>query len=222
MIAPSGPCVVFGAGGHARVVIGILQEERSTLRPALAVDIDASRKAVGAGESILGVPVHAIEQSLDAYLQRGLATAVLAIGHNGKRAEWYERLKSAGFALPNVVSSYAVLHPSATLGSANVFCPHAYVGPLVNVGDNNLLNTRSTLEHEVRIGSSNHIAPHAVLLGRVKLGDRNFIGAHGTVRDNVTLQSDITVGAGGAVIASLSTPGVYVGVPTRRLEKEVA
>jgi acetyltransferase-like isoleucine patch superfamily enzyme len=44
-----------------------------------------------------------------------------------------------------------------------------------------------------------------------------MLGAGAVVIDGVFVTSDVIIGAGGVVVGEIVDPGVYVGVPVRRL-----
>jgi len=44
-----------------------------------------------------------------------------------------------------------------------------------------------------------------------------FLGAGSVVIDSISVASNVVIGAGGVVVAAIDSPGVYVGVPVRRI-----
>jgi serine acetyltransferase len=51
------------------------------------------------------------------------------------------------------------------------------------------------------------------------VGDGVFLGAGAVVIDSISVASNVVIGAGGVVVAAIDSPGVYVGVPVRRIAK---
>ena len=195
---------VFGAGGHARSVIALLQ---SIQKQVVAVLDPAPRP----GEQILGVPVYSCQKAvLSDY------SLVLAIGDNRERAARLQQFSSAVYTLP-LIHALAQVHDQAQIGPASQCFAGCYLGPEVRIGRNNLINTRAILEHEVQVGDHNHVSVAAVLLGRVRLGNFCFIGAGAVIRDSVSICDGVTIGANAYVAKSITEPGVYAGVPARKL-----
>lgn len=195
---------VFGAGGHARSVIALLQSLQKKVRGV----IDPAPRA---GEHILGVPVYPCEAAVIS-----ANSLVLAIGDNKERAAKLREFASVVYGLPLIHAS-AEVHAQALIGPASQCFAGCYIGPEVQAGQNNLINTRAILEHEVQIGDHNHVSVAAVLLGRVTLGSFCFIGAGAVIRDSVSICDGVTIGANAYVAKSINEPGVYAGVPARKI-----
>lgn len=194
---------LIGAGGHARSLLALLR--RLALDVSQIVD-----PAARPDEQIMGIPVRLQPTLLSGPL-------VLAIGDNLKRQQaflqWTAELYQSLLQAPD-----ALVDPSARFGIANQVLSGCYIGPQVVAGDNNLFNTRCIVEHEVQLGSHCHIAVAAILLGRAQLGDRCMIGAGAVVRDGVRLGNDVILGAQAFAAADLLEPGVYAGVPARKIK----
>jgi sugar O-acyltransferase (sialic acid O-acetyltransferase NeuD family) len=169
------------------------------------------------GEVIMGIKVIGSITCLDALRMRADVDVFLGIGDNALRRIWWRRIKDLGFELPNLISPHAIVDSNAHLGNANVVCARAFIGPEAVLGDNNLVNTAAVLEHEVRIGSHCHFASSSTVAGRSQLGDGCCVGAGATVINHVELTADIIIGAGATVVRSITNPGVYVGIPARKV-----
>ena len=200
---------IIGCGGHARSVadVAIAGGERDIL----FID-DAARP----GETILGFQV----LTFAAFASRRLVLRryVVALGDNAARAREFERLRDiTGVPAVRVVAPDARRGRDDRLGDGVFVGAAVHLGPEASIGDNTIVNTRAIIEHETKVGAHGHIAVNALLAGRVRVGDRAFVGAGAVVADGVRICDDVTVGAGGVVVRDIETPGVYVGVPARRV-----
>jgi UDP-N-acetylbacillosamine N-acetyltransferase len=204
--------IVVGTGGHCRVLLSLLASCGE--HDVLGI-VDLTQSCVG--EVIMGVKVIGSASSLREFRMRKELDIFLAIGDNATRREWWHKVQDWGLALPNLVSPQALVDPNAHLGNSNVVCARAFIGPEVLLGDNNLINTAAVLEHEVRLGSHCHLGPLSIVAGRSQIGDGCFIGAGATVINRIELSSDITIGAGATVVQNIMNPGVYIGVPARKI-----
>ncbi|MCG6167599.1 NeuD/PglB/VioB family sugar acetyltransferase [Leptospira sp. FAT2] len=223
----SKPCLVIGAGGHSRVVIEILREEQNKLYSIEGI-LDPSFNLL-VSEKILDIPVIGSDSQMREFFDKGIETAFIAIGNNLKRKELYIALKTIGFQMPNLYSSFGVIiNKTSKIGEANLFCPQSFIGPLVSIGNNNIFNTKSTVEHETIIGSHNHFAPGSILCGRSKIGSNTFLGAGSITIDSISIGDNIVIGAGGVVVADLTGPiggdtqiqqDVFVGVPVKKVRR---
>ena len=80
-----------------------------------------------------------------------------------------------------------------------------------------IVNSSAIVEHDAVVGAFSHIAPGAVLGGEARVGCRSLIGTNATILPGVAVGDFIQVGAGAVVIRDLIEPGVYAGIPARRV-----
>ena len=204
--------IIIGTGGHCRVLLSLLtacgdHEVRGI------VDLAEPR----VGEVIMGIPVIGSITLLEKFHGSAGLDVFLAVGNNAQRRIWWQKVGDLGLAMPNLISPQAIVDPHAHLGDANVVCARAFIGPEAVLGNNNLINTAAVLEHEVRVGSHCHFSSSSTVAGRSQIGDGCFVGAGATVIDFVKVERDITIGAGATVVRSITNPGVYVGVPAKKV-----
>ena len=201
--------VIFGAGGHAKVVVDTCRST-GTWRPVACL-----------GESrwgeLAGVPVES-ETAASAWLDRGVSRAIVAIGNNRIREEVGEAAVRAGFQLVTIVSPFSYVSLTAVLGAGTVILPGAVVQTDVNIGHMGIVNTGASVDHECQLGRAVHVAPHATLCGNVVAGDRAWIGAGSTVIEGMRIADDVFIAAGAAVVGNISRTGARVGgVPAKLL-----
>ena len=204
--------IIIGAGGHCRVLLSLLA---ACDKHEVMGIVDLAEPLVG--EIIMGIPVIGSITTLQSLQRRTDLDVFLAVGDNVQRRFWWQKVIDLGFALPNLISPQAIVDPHAYLGVANVVCARAFIGPEAVLGDNNLINTAVVLEHEVRVGSHCHFASASTVAGRSQIGDGCFVGAGSTVIDHIQVSAHITIGAGASVVSSLTNPGLYIGIPARKV-----
>lgn len=92
----------------------------------------------------------------------------------------------------------------------------AIVGHGVTLGAHSHVNAGAFLTR-CTLGSYCTVGPNATVCGDVTIGDLVTIGAGATIANLVTICDDVTIGAGAVVVDSITEPGIYVGVPARRV-----
>lgn len=199
------PLIVFGAGGHAAVVIDIVEADGGREIVAVADDGDSL-----AGTTILGHRVGPGEA-----LPRGVPV-VIAIGDNDTRADVARRLAAAGHhAAEALVHPTAVVSPRARLGAGTVVMPGAVVNARASIGPHGIVNTGSVIDHDCEIGDFVHLAPGVHLAGGVSVGARTQIGVGASVIPGVRIGAGALVGAGAVVIRDVADDVVTIGNPAR-------
>lgn len=202
---------VFGASGHAKVVIDVIEREGSNQIAAVADD-DARRKGQTVqGYSILG----GREDLLRVAQQQEIRHGIVAVGDNRTREEIVQWLGSRGFEFFSVIDPTAVMGRGVVVREGSVVMPGAIVNTDSVIGAHAIVNTGASVDHDCQIGDFVHLAPGTTLCGGVVVGRRTFLGAGVTVIPNRRIGSNVIVGAGSTVIKDLENDVLAKGTPAR-------
>jgi sugar O-acyltransferase (sialic acid O-acetyltransferase NeuD family) len=199
--------LVFGAGGHGRVVADAALLALHWTR-VLASDRDPARCV---GELLPGVPALPPDQAMAS------STAVhVAIGNSASREREVAAL-AAGM-LATVAHPRASISNHAQVGAGCFIAAQAVLGPGARLGTSVIVNHGAVVDHDAAVGDFSHVAPLAALGGGAHIGHRVLVGSGTIVLPGVRVGDDIVIGAGAVVTGHLTEPGVYAGVPARRLK----
>ena len=208
------PIVVVGGGGHAKVLISILKK-MNEFRIIGYTDLKDNG-------SLLDVCYLGFDSALGS-----LATTIkdlnviLAVGQVGlgqQRQLLWSRLQSMPVRFPMIVSPGATLNEGVSGGEGAVVMDGAVVNTGTSIGRGAILNTNSTVEHDVVLKDWVHLGPGSTLSGGVTVGEFSMIGAGATLIEGTKIASCCFVGAGAVVVNDLTEPGLYAGVPARRIK----
>ena len=198
---------VYGAGGHAQVVIDVLRSRgigvRRMYNDRPSVQHPASRN-VTPGIRLCGPKLF---PALD-------LPVVLAVGINGERAELAQML-DATFA--QAIHPSAIIAPTARIGEGSVILHGAIVQANASVGRQVLLNTGASVDHDCVVEDYAHISPRAALCGHVRVGEGTHIGVGAVVIPKIRIGRWCRVGAGAVVVRDLPDHCTAVGNPARVL-----
>ncbi|MES2910448.1 MAG: NeuD/PglB/VioB family sugar acetyltransferase [Pseudomonadota bacterium] len=199
--------MIFGAGGHGRVVADAALLEGSWPE-VFASDRNASSCQ---GELLPGVQLRPV----DALSSADIGVHI-AIGNN--RARQQEAAVCGHERLVSVIHPAATVSPFSYISKGSFVAAGAIVGPAASVGVGVIVNHGAVVDHDVEVGAFSHIAPNAVLGGHVKTGQRVLVGAGAVVLPMKIVGDDVTIGAGTVVNEDLLEPGVYAGIPVRKIQ----
>jgi sugar O-acyltransferase (sialic acid O-acetyltransferase NeuD family) len=196
------PVVVFGAGGHAKVVVSTLQQ--SGCHVEKIYDDDPATMGRTVSDVNVAGPTSEATSNLP---------TVIAIGDNAAR----ERLASQQSARQWVTAIHpsAQVHPSARIGSGTVILAGAVIQADAIIGAHAIINTGATVDHDCVVEDFAHIGPGAHLAGGVRIGRGAFLGVGSAVVPGVRIGEWSTVGAGGVATSDLADHIIAVGVPAK-------
>lgn len=223
MTAPrTGIILVWGAGGHGRVVADVARASGWTV--VGFADRDEAR--VGSSPVHGAAPVIISEAALRAAIASGTAlpgdAVAIAMGVGGNAARFSALSWLPPAYLPVLTHPAATISPSAVLGPGTVVMAGAVVNADARIGAGVILNTRAVVEHDVCIGIAAHISPGAVLTGAVEVGERAWVGAGAVVIPGRRIGSDSIVGAGAVVLTDVPQGVTVVGNPARSRSSDSA
>jgi UDP-perosamine 4-acetyltransferase len=198
--------VILGGGGHAKVVIDILEQ-------AGEVDIAGFLSPSPEPDALCGYPRLGDDNVLDETRRAGVRSAFVAIGDNRRRMDCIVAVKRQGFTLVNAISPRATVSRHATLCRGIAVMPGAVINTGARIEEGAIVNTNASVDHDCVVGACAHVAPGSALAGCVRLGEGVFLGTGTSVIPDITIGAWTTVGAGAAVVTDLPDRVVAVGVP---------
>lgn len=215
-----GLCVIFGGGGHARVLIECLLIGNSPEFFAI-LDGDPSLR----GKKVLGVPVLGADSLLPELVDKGATTFVVAVGgtkDNGPRRRLFERALSLDLEPLTIIHPTSIRSRYAEIGNGSQLLPGSIVNGGARLGRNVIVNSGAIVEHDCRVGDHAHVASGAVLASTVHVGRGAHIGCGASVRQTISIGEEAVVGAGAVVVEDVAPHSVVVGVPARPMSDQTS
>jgi acetyltransferase EpsM len=200
--------ILFGAGGHAKVVLD------AALVAGLEVEMVLDDDPPGA--ELFGIPVRQRNDVAPEWLAR--QNFLVAIGDDGIRGRLFEELKAQGGTPVNIIHPKAWISPRAETGQGVFAAALAVVNPGTRIGDNCILNTACSVDHDCHIGAHVHLCPGVHLAGQVQVGAYTMIGTGASVLPGVRIGRRCVVGAGAVVTKEVPDGRVVAGVPAREIK----
>lgn len=183
---------LYGASGHAKVIIDILEANQIKIEGLIDDNPEVNE--------LLGYPVF--------HQRNDLSPLIISIGNNGIRKKITENI-SAEFG--TAIHPSAIVSPKATVDVGSVVMQGAIIQACVNIGKHCIINTGASVDHECVIGDYVHISPHATLCGNVQVGEGSWVAAGAIVLPGVKIGKWSVIGAGSVVTKDIPDGVLAVG-----------
>lgn len=192
--------LIYGAGGHAKVVASILLASGVQIS---GIFDDNWRNETLRDYDLLG------EYNTGYFPAQPL---IIAIGNNHDRKKVTEK---AGHSFGQAIHPSAMIDPTAQVGSGIVVVHNAVIQADCSVGNHVIVNTAAIIEHDCIVHNFAHIGPGATLCGGVCVGECTLVGAGSVVLPGVRIGKECVIGAGSVVVSDVPDYAKVAGNPAR-------
>lgn len=199
--------VVFGAGGHAKVVIDIIEREG---RYTIGVVYDADHNK----NNIMG---YNIVHNLHILSEDGYNKGIIAVGHNWTRYQLLRNIESQvpGFSYITSIHPHTSIARNVKIGNGTVVMAGCCINSDSQIGNHCIINTHTSLDHENIVGDFANVSPGVITGGNVKIGEYSFIGIGVNIIQKTNIGAYTFIGAGSLVIDEIHDKVLAYGNPCK-------
>lgn len=202
--------IIIGASGHGKVVADIAIKTNKWQSIAFLDDDESIEISMG---------LKVIGRTADAIKYKDESDFFVAIGNNDTREKIQEKLIVECLNIVSLIHPNAVIATDVEIGTGTVVMAGVVINSSSRIGKGCIINTSSSLDHDNVIEDYAHISPGVRTAGSVSIGEGTWLGIGAVVSNNVNICSGCKVGAGAVVVKDITEPGIYVGIPVRRVHR---
>jgi sugar O-acyltransferase (sialic acid O-acetyltransferase NeuD family) len=145
-----------------------------------------------------------------------LKNIVIAIGDGKIRFKIAEHFNSNRF-FPILQHPTSIIGSNCNIGIGAVLQHHSIITTHCTLGKFAQVNLQVSVGHNCEIGDYFTAAPKCSISGNVHIGDMVTLGTGSTILPGLEICSHVSIGAGAVVTKDIKEPGIYVGIPAKRL-----
>ena len=194
---------IFGASGHAKVVIDILLSNNILITSI----VDNAPKV----KSLSGIKV-AHTDTIHIDLED---CVIIAIGSNETRKKIAVEFN---FKSIKAIHREAYVSEFAEVDYGTVVMPKAVINSGAKIGKHCIINSGAIVEHDCELEDYVHVSPNASLAGNVTVGECSHIGIGASVIQGVKIGKWVTIGAGAVVTQDIPDNCTAVGIPAKPIK----
>ena len=190
---------LYGASGHAKVVIDILKRSNKMINVIL--DDNPSIKKISGMDVVHKTDMKLTQEEF-----------IITVGNNKTRKQIVDRLnKNYGKA----IHPKAIIDPTVKIDDGTVIMAGSVINSSTQIGKHCIINTSSSIDHDCNLEDFVHISPNATICGGIQIGEGSHIGAGAIVIPNLKIGKWCTIGAGAVIIKDVPDGVTVVGNPGR-------
>jgi sugar O-acyltransferase (sialic acid O-acetyltransferase NeuD family) len=189
---------LYGAGGHAKVIIDILETCGKTV--AGIFNDDLSRIIWNFSPLVFPGPFDFSTDEL-----------IISVGNNSIR----EKISKIEAKYNTAIHPSAILSRYASIAEGTVVMGGALINADTKISKHCIINSNASVDHDCVLQDFVHISPNATLCGGVYVGKGSHIGSGAIVIPGKKIGRNAIVGAGAVVITDIPDNSVVVGNPAR-------
>jgi len=191
---------LYGAGGHAKVIIEILEKKGVKVHGLFDDNYHV--------KNLLDYEV----RSTPSYGDTIDEEVIVSIGTNLIRRDIVEKYR---FNYGKAIHQNAEISTRSTIGEGSVVMGNVIINSSVKIGKHTIINTAASIGHDCIVEDFVHISPQATLCGEVTVGEGSHVGAGAIIIPCVKVGKWATVGAGSVIIRDVPDFATVVGNPGR-------
>lgn len=200
--------LIIGASGHGKVVADIALKIGKWEDIVFLDDNESIKRSMG---------IEVIDTSEHVFKYINEYEIFVGIGDNMTRQLLQQKLQTVGAKIPTLIHPDTVIGTQVEIGKGSVVMAGAIINCCTKIGKGCIINTGSTIDHDNCIEDFVHISPGSHLAGAVSVGKESWLGIGSVVSNNIKIISNCQIGAGSVVVKDVTEPGIYIGVPARRV-----
>jgi sugar O-acyltransferase (sialic acid O-acetyltransferase NeuD family) len=173
------------------------------------------------GETKNGIPIlGGISEVQKAFENQLFDVLLIAIGyhHFETREKLFLQFKN-NIPFGKIIHSSSLIDSTVIIGLGSVIYSGCILDMNVKIGENVLIYNGCNFAHDVELKNHSIISPGVQIAGFSSIGQSVNLGIGTIISDHISIVENTKTGAGTVVVKSIEKPGVYIGVPAKKIQK---
>jgi len=198
---------LFGASGHCKVIIDII-EKCNQFEINAIIDDNPKFKTI----------FNRLVLKVTDFKFKSEDILFITIGNN-----FIRKMISKKYPLryPVLIHPNAILGCNVTIGEGSVVMAGAIINPDVIIGKHCIINSGAIIEHDCFLEDFVHLSPNSALAGNVKISEGTHVGIGACVIQGQVIGKWVTIGAGAVIIKDVPDYAVIVGNPGKIIKYNI-
>lgn len=144
---------------------------------------------------------------------------MVAIGDSKSRFDAVQKLPKETIYFTFIHPTALILDDNIEIGEGSFIGAYSILTTNIKIGKHTLLNRTNHIGHDTAIGDYFSAMPGAIISGNVTIHDCVYMGTNSSIKEKLSIHSLSTIGMNSCVVKNINEPGVYVGIPAKKITK---
>ncbi len=208
--------VLIGGGGHAKVIMDIVERENKYIIVGL---IDSFKKK---GEKVLEYEVLGNENELPELMEKySFDSGIIAIGNNWTRKQFHHKISAAHpqFKFVSAIHPNAIIGKNCSIGYGTVIMAGVVINSDTVIKNFCIVNTSASVGHDSYLENYSSVAPKSGLAGGVKIGECTAVSMGAIVLQTLSIGDNCIIGASSLVNKNVNSNNIVYGIPGKIIKE---
>lgn len=208
--------VIFGSGGHARVVFSEIIKLKKYQILGFVDDFKDKGEVI---TTYKNKKFYNLGKIKDIIKRNNNFAGIIGIGLNYIRSKVVNEIKQIdkNFIFQEIISKDAIISNNVHIAEGAFIVSGAIINNDSKIGAHCIINTSCSVDHDNYFGDFSSIGPGVITGGFVEIGECSYIGMGSVIKNNIKISSNSVIGFGSLVNKNCSKNSVYYGTPIKKI-----
>ena len=210
--------VIFGSGGHAKVILNEILELKNKYN--FFGFVDSLKKN---GTKIVSINKKNFSVVDIKNIKNKNLYGIIGIGDNYLRYKNFKLLSNQfkHIKWETLISKNCIVKSNVKIGSGSVILSNSFIGSGSKIEDHCIINSSSSIDHDNNFDSFSSTGPGVITGGNVRVKEFSHLGIGSVIKNNVVISENVVCGGKSFVNKNCKKNSVYFGTPSKfiRLRK---
>jgi len=210
--------VIFGSGGHAKVILNEILELKNKYN--FFGFVDSLKKN---GTKIVSINKKNFWVIDIKNIKNKNLYGIIGIGDNYLRYKNFKLFKNQFKYIKweTLISKNCIIKSNVKIGSGSVILANSFIGSGSKIEDHCIINSSNSIDHDNNFNSFSSTGPGVITGGNVRVKKFSHLGIGCVIKNNVAISENVVCGGKSFINKNCKKNSVYFGIPSKfiRLRK---
>lgn len=204
--------VIFGSGGHAKVILTEILQLKNKYK--FHGFVDSSKKT---GSIVTKIKKKSYKIINLRFLNIKNLHGILGIGDNYLRFKKYEEIKkkNKNIKWAVIIAKSSEVKKNVKIGKGSVVLANSFIGNKTNIKDHCIINSTNSIDHDNFFENFTSTGPGVITGGNVKINKFSHLGIGCVVKNNISIDKNVICGGKSYINKNCKKNSVYFGIPSK-------